>query len=373
MARGRSLIRLAGERCGRLRAEDFHADYGRWSHRFAEAFEWLATYIMLWPEDGVMKKDDIRRIYDVRIASLHCPPSSSRFPADFLYFCRVPSSTTSVRSAQKRAKKHTLSKTRDVRVALERLASALVYSQLSKQYPTRRVCEPARARAYRERQEEQRARNAQASKQSLHLNDNSTYRLQRLDLVISEHERQLATTQRDLSILRRVLSTSMTVAALPKERSKVDLEIANTDNRRRAATEMRNRERVEALDGSGGGGGAAAADAAAAAASACLRLCCKRRALDDDGWKRRRNEFTTGDDCTRVDETCQLSIRPNYYQSRSGSSSPRITPSLRSSGTVVHCPSEFTPLVSASLAIEAADSFSRRFLARPRGRSRSFV
>ncbi|KAM9874677.1 hypothetical protein VDGL01_11234 [Verticillium dahliae] len=27
-------------------------------------FEWLATYIMLWPEDGKMKKEDIRRIYD---------------------------------------------------------------------------------------------------------------------------------------------------------------------------------------------------------------------------------------------------------------------------------------------------------------------
>ncbi|KAJ9138345.1 Caleosin domain-containing protein [Pleurostoma richardsiae] len=27
-------------------------------------FEWLATYLMLWPEDGKMKKEDIRRIYD---------------------------------------------------------------------------------------------------------------------------------------------------------------------------------------------------------------------------------------------------------------------------------------------------------------------
>jgi len=27
-------------------------------------FEWLATYIMLWPEDGKMWKEDIRRIYD---------------------------------------------------------------------------------------------------------------------------------------------------------------------------------------------------------------------------------------------------------------------------------------------------------------------
>ncbi|KAJ4395083.1 hypothetical protein N0V91_011082 [Didymella pomorum] len=27
-------------------------------------FEWMATYIMLWPEDGKMKKEDIRRVYD---------------------------------------------------------------------------------------------------------------------------------------------------------------------------------------------------------------------------------------------------------------------------------------------------------------------
>ncbi|KAH8894166.1 Caleosin-domain-containing protein [Thozetella sp. PMI_491] len=27
-------------------------------------FEWAATYILLWPEDGRMKKEDIRRIYD---------------------------------------------------------------------------------------------------------------------------------------------------------------------------------------------------------------------------------------------------------------------------------------------------------------------
>lgn len=34
-------------------------------YRFAEAFEWVATYILLWPVDGVMKKDDIRRVFDV--------------------------------------------------------------------------------------------------------------------------------------------------------------------------------------------------------------------------------------------------------------------------------------------------------------------
>lgn len=27
-------------------------------------FEWIATYIFLWPEDGRIKKEDIRRIFD---------------------------------------------------------------------------------------------------------------------------------------------------------------------------------------------------------------------------------------------------------------------------------------------------------------------
>ncbi|KAG6015087.1 hypothetical protein E4U41_004707 [Claviceps citrina] len=30
----------------------------------AAFFEWLATYILLWPEDGKMKKEDVRRVYD---------------------------------------------------------------------------------------------------------------------------------------------------------------------------------------------------------------------------------------------------------------------------------------------------------------------
>lgn len=30
----------------------------------ATFLEWLATYILLWPEDGILRKDDIRRIYD---------------------------------------------------------------------------------------------------------------------------------------------------------------------------------------------------------------------------------------------------------------------------------------------------------------------
>jgi len=44
---------LKGQRC--------IADPIGWGGAF---FEWLATYIMLWPEDGRMKKEDIRRIYD---------------------------------------------------------------------------------------------------------------------------------------------------------------------------------------------------------------------------------------------------------------------------------------------------------------------
>ncbi|KAF9985483.1 hypothetical protein BGZ65_010711 [Modicella reniformis] len=31
---------------------------------FGAFFEWMALYLMLWPEDGIMRKDDIRRIYD---------------------------------------------------------------------------------------------------------------------------------------------------------------------------------------------------------------------------------------------------------------------------------------------------------------------
>ncbi|OCH89018.1 Caleosin-domain-containing protein [Obba rivulosa] len=31
---------------------------------FGAIFEWLATYIMLWPEDGIIKKEDVRRVYD---------------------------------------------------------------------------------------------------------------------------------------------------------------------------------------------------------------------------------------------------------------------------------------------------------------------
>ena len=30
----------------------------------AAIFEWLATWILLWPHDGVIRKDDVRAIYD---------------------------------------------------------------------------------------------------------------------------------------------------------------------------------------------------------------------------------------------------------------------------------------------------------------------
>jgi len=44
-----------------LRGQRVIADPIGWSAAF---FEWMATYILLWPEDGVMRKEDIRRIYD---------------------------------------------------------------------------------------------------------------------------------------------------------------------------------------------------------------------------------------------------------------------------------------------------------------------
>ncbi|EIW63435.1 Caleosin-domain-containing protein [Trametes versicolor FP-101664 SS1] len=31
---------------------------------FGAFFEWIATYILLWPEDGVMKREDVRRVFD---------------------------------------------------------------------------------------------------------------------------------------------------------------------------------------------------------------------------------------------------------------------------------------------------------------------
>ncbi|KAK0354698.1 hypothetical protein LTR91_012284 [Friedmanniomyces endolithicus] len=44
---------LKGQRCA--------FDLFGWS---AAALEWLAVYLLLWPEDGVMRKEDIRRVFD---------------------------------------------------------------------------------------------------------------------------------------------------------------------------------------------------------------------------------------------------------------------------------------------------------------------
>ncbi|KAF9694405.1 hypothetical protein EKO04_007594 [Ascochyta lentis] len=41
------------QRCG--------LDFFGW---FAGGLEWIAMYILLWPEDGVMSKEDIRGVYD---------------------------------------------------------------------------------------------------------------------------------------------------------------------------------------------------------------------------------------------------------------------------------------------------------------------
>ncbi|KAJ5040456.1 uncharacterized protein L3040_006112 [Drepanopeziza brunnea f. sp. 'multigermtubi'] len=44
-----------------MKGQRLYADPAGWG---AAAFEWIATWFLLWPEDGRMKKDDIRRIYD---------------------------------------------------------------------------------------------------------------------------------------------------------------------------------------------------------------------------------------------------------------------------------------------------------------------
>ncbi|KAG0238218.1 hypothetical protein BGW42_006498 [Actinomortierella wolfii] len=44
-----------------LKGQRVAADPFGW---FAAFFEWFATYLLLWPEDGIMRKDDIRRVYD---------------------------------------------------------------------------------------------------------------------------------------------------------------------------------------------------------------------------------------------------------------------------------------------------------------------
>lgn len=36
----------------------------------ATLFEWTATWLTLWPEDGLMKKDDIKGIIDVSVPAV---------------------------------------------------------------------------------------------------------------------------------------------------------------------------------------------------------------------------------------------------------------------------------------------------------------
>ncbi|TKA62805.1 hypothetical protein B0A55_11249 [Friedmanniomyces simplex] len=44
-----------------LKGQRFAFDFFGWSATF---LEWLAVYLLLWPEDGVMRKEDIRRVFD---------------------------------------------------------------------------------------------------------------------------------------------------------------------------------------------------------------------------------------------------------------------------------------------------------------------
>ncbi|TKA61801.1 hypothetical protein B0A55_11771 [Friedmanniomyces simplex] len=44
-----------------LKGQRFAFDFFGWSAAF---LEWLAVYLLLWPEDGVMRKEDIRRVFD---------------------------------------------------------------------------------------------------------------------------------------------------------------------------------------------------------------------------------------------------------------------------------------------------------------------
>jgi len=44
-----------------VRGQSFIFDFFGMS---ATALEWIATYLLLWPNDGILKKDDIRRIFD---------------------------------------------------------------------------------------------------------------------------------------------------------------------------------------------------------------------------------------------------------------------------------------------------------------------
>ncbi|PWW79761.1 Caleosin-domain-containing protein [Tuber magnatum] len=44
-----------------ISAQRCAADFFGWT---AEALEWTATYLLLWPEDGILRKEDVRGVYD---------------------------------------------------------------------------------------------------------------------------------------------------------------------------------------------------------------------------------------------------------------------------------------------------------------------
>jgi len=43
------------------KGQRFVFDFFGWSASF---FEWLATYLLLWPDDGILRKEDVRRVFD---------------------------------------------------------------------------------------------------------------------------------------------------------------------------------------------------------------------------------------------------------------------------------------------------------------------
>ncbi|KAI1025205.1 hypothetical protein LB505_009444 [Fusarium chuoi] len=59
-AKGRDYLTIWGV-SNLLKGQRLIADPIGWGGAF---FEWMATYILLWPDDGRMMKEDIRGIYD---------------------------------------------------------------------------------------------------------------------------------------------------------------------------------------------------------------------------------------------------------------------------------------------------------------------
>ncbi|KAK3045110.1 hypothetical protein LTS18_014553, partial [Coniosporium uncinatum] len=43
------------------KGQRFVFDFFGWSASF---FEWFATYLLLWPDDGILRKEDVRRVFD---------------------------------------------------------------------------------------------------------------------------------------------------------------------------------------------------------------------------------------------------------------------------------------------------------------------